>query len=208
MSGVEANRPGWTRWRWRARGALTWPLFAVCLVADIVVLHLLPIDGDSTSLADAFVVAGFLNLVVVAVLGPLAGAVLRRRRPDLPRVVARDYAGAALLVGMAALLLVLGLCNRPAVQDAARSFRAQEQAARLYVVGQATPEYVRNIDRADTVQLDPHVYRTCVPGADPQRALCLFIDTSRNPPGVRRDPSTETNLQFFNHRPPGSGFGG
>ena len=49
--------------------------------------------GEGTDLVGGLLLAGFLNLVVVAVLAPLAGTLLRRSRPDLPAVVAGDYAG-------------------------------------------------------------------------------------------------------------------
>ena len=75
-----------------------WPAFALCLVADIVLLHELPPAGAGISVADAFLLGGVLKLVIVAVLAPLAALLLRRRRPDLPRVVAGDYAGTALLL--------------------------------------------------------------------------------------------------------------
>ena len=31
------------------------------------------------------------------------------------------------------------------------------------------------------------MYRTCVPGADPERPLCLFVRTDQDPPAVTRD---------------------
>ena len=39
-------------------------------------------------LAPAFLLAGCLNVVAIAALGGLGGWLLRRRRPDLPKVVA------------------------------------------------------------------------------------------------------------------------
>ncbi len=177
-----------------------WPAFAVCLIADTVLLYRLPVSGSSSSLGDAFVVSGFINLAAVAVLGPLLSVALRRRRPDLPRVIARDHAGtAALLVGTVAVL-VAGLLHRPAVLVAERSFAAQGAALRRYVDADA-PAYRPNLSRADSVQLDPSLYRTCVPTGDPARALCLFIDTSRSPPSVRRDPDTDPNSRYFLGRP-------
>ena len=46
-------------------------------------------------------IAGFANLAVVALLAPAAGRLLRRRRADLPRAIAADYAGTALLALLA-----------------------------------------------------------------------------------------------------------
>ncbi len=177
-----------------------WPAFAVCLIADTVVLYRLPISGSSSSLGDAFVEAGFLNLAVVAVLGPLLSVALRHRRRDLPRVVARDYAGTAARLAVAVGVLVAGLMHRPAVLAAERSFAAQGAALRRYVDADA-PAYRPSLAHADTVALDPSLYRTCVPAGDPARALCLFIDTSHSPPTARRDPDTEPNSRYFLGRP-------
>ncbi len=200
MGAHELAHTTWTRWRWRLRGAVMWPTFVICLFVDTVLLHLLPIDGSSTSVGAAFIEAGFLNLAAVAVLGPLLSLALRRRRRDLPRVVARDYAGAAALLLVTAGTLVTGLLHRPAVLAAQRSFRAQALALRSYVDADA-PAYRRNLTRADTVQLAADFYRTCVPAADPATALCLFIDTSHSPPVVRRDSDSAPNVRYFLGRP-------
>jgi hypothetical protein len=184
-----------------------WPAFALCLVADIVLLRELPPAGAGTGVTDAFLLGGLLNLVIVAVISPLAALLLRRRRPDLPRVVAGDYAGTALLLVGAGVLLALGLAHRPAVVDARRAFQAQSDAMRTYVSTQAPPAYRRNVARADSVLVDRALYRTCVPGSDPERALCLYIDTSQSPPGVRLDPDRAPNWRLFEGRsgasPPG-----
>ncbi len=187
----------WGRWRWRMRGATMWPTFAVCVVGELIVLQLLPLSGDRSDPVDAFVVVGFLNLVVVAVLGPLAATLLRRRRADLPRVVARDYAGTALLAALALMLLGLGLAHRPAALREQRAYQAQSDALRMYVAHQAPAAYRSNVGRADSVRIDGALYRTCVPSSDLQQALCLYIDTSESPPGVRLDSNRAPNWRFF-----------
>src|SRR5215207_11364473 len=94
-----------------------WPAFGLALVVDALLLHLLPIAGDrGPQLFPALLLAGFLNLVVVAVGAPLGGRWVRRRRPSLPRVVADDRAGTALLAATAVALLAIGLVHRPAMQ--------------------------------------------------------------------------------------------
>src|SRR5213076_1553554 len=79
------ERASLTRLRWRLRGAWMWPAFVALTVADALLLHQLPIATDGVDVVPALLLAGFLNLVVVAVAAPLAGRLLRRRRPDLPR---------------------------------------------------------------------------------------------------------------------------
>src|SRR4051794_39915697 len=101
-----------SRLRWRIRGAWQWPSFVALTLVDAVLLHQLPIAGEGPDWVPAVLLAMFFNLLAVAVVGPLLGLALRRRRPDLPRVVATDYGGTAALVGTAALLAGIGLAHR------------------------------------------------------------------------------------------------
>ena len=78
-----------------------WPAFAGLTVFDALVLVARPVTGERTELVGGLLLAAFLNLIVAAVLAPLAGALLRRRRPDLPAVVAGDYAGTTLMIAVA-----------------------------------------------------------------------------------------------------------
>jgi len=104
------------RLRWRMRGAWQWPAFALLTVLDAVLLTRLPFyeDGPGTLVA-GMLLAGFANLLAVAVIGPLLGLRLRRRRPDLPKVIAADTASTAVLVLIFSGLFVGGLLHRPAV---------------------------------------------------------------------------------------------
>ncbi len=131
--------------------------------------------------------------MAIAVLAPLVGHLLRRRRADLPRVVANDYAGTALVLAITTTLLVAGLVHRPAVvADARRRGGGARRGARLR--RRARPrEWRPGLDRVDAVRLAPDVYRACVPGDDPRRSLCLIVDTDQRPAGVSRDSSMEPN---------------
>src|SRR3954452_17135708 len=114
-----------SRLRWRLRGAWQWPLFGALVVVDAIVLHELPLAGDQGPGAiGALLLAGFFNLVAVAVAGPLGGLLLRRRRPDLPAVIASDYAGTTAMLALAAVLLTIGLVHRPAVSEDRGAFEA------------------------------------------------------------------------------------
>lgn len=173
-----------------------WPTFAALTLIDGLMLHARPISGEETGLLGGLLLAALFNLVAVAVLAPLTGVLLRRRRRDLPAVVAADYAGTALLVAITVALMVAGALHRPAIEAAREEFTAQAMTVRLYVLGQAPAVYRRNLAAADTVRVGPHLFRTCVPGPDPKRALCLFVSTDQSPPGVRLDPNRETNRSF------------
>ena len=131
-----------SRLRWRLRGAMLWPAFALAVALDTVLLQVLPIAGEGRPDAvGAFLLAVFFNLVTVAVLAPLAGNRLRKRRPGTPKVVADDQAGTVLLALLAVALLALGLVHRPALVAEEDDFEAQSQAVRDYVAASGTAEY-------------------------------------------------------------------
>ena len=198
-----------SRLRWRMRGAWQWPAFAVALVVDTVLLSRLPIAGDQgPDPFPALLLAGFFNLIVVAVGAPLAGAWLRRRRRTLPKVVADDRAGTVLLVGLAGVLLVLGLAHRPAVREERDAVTAQARQARAFVLAQAPRPFRANVDRMDTWKQGPGLYRTCVPGPDPRRDFCVLVTTDQSPPGVTRDPDQRPNATVAGPDNPGRQPGG
>jgi hypothetical protein len=176
------------------RGATLWPAFAVAVVADGVLLDELPITGDDgPGLFAAVILAGFANLIVVAVVAPFAGRWLRRRRPATPRVVAADQAGTALLGVVAVAILALGLAHRPAVRAAHDDLTAQAAWARRFVIGHAPREYQAGADHMNTWKQGPRLYRTCAPGPDPSRAFCMIVDTTTSPPTVSADRDQRPN---------------
>lgn len=187
---------GLRRLRWRLRGAWLWPTFVAATLAETVLLRWLPVQGESTRWISGALAAGCLNLVAVVVLGGLGGWLLRRRRPDLPAVVASDYAGTAALAVVALGLVVAGLVHRPQIADRRAAFDEQLLAVHRWVTQHGDDHANAHVSRADTVLVDDDLYRTCVPGPDPKRWLCLIVDTSVSPPAVRRDPSREPNARF------------
>jgi hypothetical protein len=186
-----------TRMRWRLRGALVWPLFAVLTLGEALVLGQLPISGDEgTDFVPGLLLAGVTNLVVVAVAAPLAGLVLRRRRPDLPQVVAADHAGAVLLALVFAGFVALGVAHRSDLREAQHDMVVQQATARDFVARNAPPEFARRAGTSDTLKLEDDYFRTCVPGDDPRRWYCVYVSTNTSPPGVQVDRSRESNASF------------
>jgi hypothetical protein len=182
-----------TRLRWRLRGATMWPAFLLLTTVEGMVFQVLPFSGNGPSgLVPALLLAAGLNLVVVAGLAPLAGMLLRRRRRDLPRAIAVDQCGTALLALLFASLVVAGLVNRSSVQRDERDLSASYAAASRYVHAQA-PAYAGALPAMDAVRVEVGMYRACVPGEDPLRPLCLFVNTDQSPPGVTRDPERIPN---------------
>jgi hypothetical protein len=179
----------WRRLRWRLRGAWQWPAFAVLTAIDAVLVALLPFQGEGADALGALLVAGLFNVLAVALLAPVLGWLVRRRRRDLPVMIARDYAGAALLVAITGGLLTGGLIHRSARLEERADERAVSAAVRMYVAHEAP----RFADGAiDALRLETDHYRACVLG--PERLpLCLFVNTDQAPAGVVRDPSREPN---------------
>src|SRR5947209_9491556 len=97
------------RLRWRRRGAWMWPVFIAATVADGVIGTTLPPSGDSEAMSAATVLALFANLIGVVVISWPLSLLLRRFRPDLPRIVARDYAGTTVVVAITAVFVTVGL---------------------------------------------------------------------------------------------------
>jgi hypothetical protein len=186
---VESVR--WRRLRWRLRGAWQWPAFVVLTLLDAALVSRLPFQGEGTDAIGGVLVAGFFNLLAVALLAPLCGLLLRRRRRDLPFMIARDYAGTTLLVLVFLGILVGGLIHRQAVVAERADRRAVFGAVHDYVV-QSAPAFVAGLGSLDNLKLESDRYRACVPGPE-QRLLCLFVNTDQSPAGVTRDPSREPN---------------
>ena len=190
------EREGLTRLRWRMRGAWLWPTFIVATLAEAVLLTRLPVYGDGPGgLVPAALIAGFTNLFFVAVVAPLIARRLRRVRPDLPKLIAENYTGTALVCAIALGFLIAGLVHRPAVLDERDDRRAQFAAVHDYVTAQA-PAYRSRLASADALRVKRDLYRTCVPGSDPKRWLCLFVETDQRPAGVTLDSDRAPNHLF------------
>jgi hypothetical protein len=190
------RREGLVRLRWRLRGAWLWPGFVVLTLLETLLLHWLPLGGLGTDFIPALLLAGSLNLIAVALLGGLGGHVLRRLRPDMPKVVADNYAGTTVIALMAATFVTVGLVHRPEVVARREAFSAQSLAVQLWVRASGDGFALAHLDRADTLPIEEDLWRTCVPGPDPKRWLCLIVDTSKTPPFVKRDPNRESNTSW------------
>jgi hypothetical protein len=193
-----AERMWRNRLRWRVRGAWQWPAFAIGLAVDALLLTALPIAGDAApGPFAALLLAGVLQLAVVAAGARLGGRALRRLRPGLPKVVADDRAAAGLLVALSATFLAFGLVHRSAVSAAEDAFAAQATAARAFVLVHAPAQFRANFDRMDTVKQATDQYRTCVPGPDHRRAYCVYVYTDEQPARVVVDAQRIPNASLF-----------
>src|SRR5947209_12048185 len=187
-----------SRLRWRVRGAWQWPAFAFFVVGDAVLLHELPISGDSgPEVFGALLLSGFFNFAAFGAGGAVGGLLLRRWRPELRRLCATARAATGAMAAMALLLAGLGLAHRRAAQADRAALAAGLARVRLYVAHNASAEFRRHIDEATSIRFGDTLYRTCVPGDAPRRALCLFVSTDQSPPGISLDPSRAPNSQFL-----------
>jgi hypothetical protein len=189
------------RMRWRLRGAWMWPVFAVLTLVDAALIHTLPLAGEAATLVGGLLLGGFFNLLAIAVVAPLVAILVRRRRPDLPRVVAVDYVGTVLLLGVTTTFLAIGLSHRSTILASRDAMALQAGVASRYVAAQGSPDHRARVHEMTTLQFEQQLYRTCVPGNDPDRWLCLFVDTSTSPAGVTLDANRESNASF--NRPGG-----
>lgn len=183
------------RWRWRLRGAWAWPTFLALTVVDAVLLVRLPFGGSGIDLFGACIIAGFVNVLTLALLAPFGGLLLRRRRRDLPFVIARDYAGTALLVLVCAGLVAGGLLHRSGLREERADRAAVYAAVRRFVVREQ-PAFTSGLPYLSTRKLEPDHYRACVDRPD-EMPICLFVKTDRSPAHVKRDPAREPNETIY-----------
>ena len=164
------------RMRWRRRGAWLWPTFIAATVVDGLIGHAFPPAGESQKFMSALLLGCFLNLLVAAVLAGALGSLLRRARPDLPAVVARDYAG-TLAIGVITLaMLGAGLLHRSTLLEHNRAMREAVARAQAWIGDRAPAEFRRDVGRVDVFALEPgSIYRACVPGDTTPRTYCVIV---------------------------------
>ncbi|MDA0181862.1 hypothetical protein OJ997_16280 [Solirubrobacter phytolaccae] len=174
------------RLRWRLRGAWQWPTFAVATALGAVLVARLPFQGTGGDAVGAILLVAFINLLAVAVVAPFLGLALRRRRQDLPFIIARDYAGTALLVAIFAALLLGGIVHRSARLGQEADRTAVFLAVHDYVLREA-PAFAAGLGTLDSRQLEDERYRACVYRSGERHPICFFVNTDQSPAGLVRD---------------------
>jgi hypothetical protein len=166
------------RLRWRRAGAWLWPTFVATIVLDAIIGTTLPPAGDSQTFFSAALVAMALNLLAVVLLSRPLGALLRRRRPDLPILIARNYAGTAAVVSVSAVLLIVGLAHQSTITADASAMRDAIIRAQAWIGDRAPAEFRRNLGWVSTFAIVPgSVYRTCVRSSDHSKTYCVIVRT-------------------------------
>ena len=165
------------RVRWRRRGAWMWPAFATLTIADAVIGHELPPAGDGQTIVAAALLGCALNLIGVVVLSWPVGVLIRRRRSDLPMVVARDYGGTLVLVAVTAGLLAVGLAHRATVLAHRDALREATSRAEAWIGDRAPAEFRRSLYTMTVFTIEAgHIYRAYVRSADGSRTYCVVVD--------------------------------
>ncbi len=179
------------RIRWRRRGAWMWPLFIAITLADAAIGHALPPAGESQSFVGALLVACVLNLIAVVLLTRPLSIAIRHFRPDLPTIVARDYAGRGVVLVLALGITAVGLAHRPAIERHKRAMRDSIARAEAYIGDHAPAEFRRNMRYVSVYAIEPgHVYRVCVPSAT--RDYCVI---------VKSDLPLQRSVRFAGYEP-------
>lgn len=194
------------RARWWLRGNWQAPGFVLAVLAGALLLDLLPVQGDQgVDLVGGTLLCGFLALAVVALLAPLVARAWGLRHPHgrLPVHVVQDRVACTLLAAGVLLLLGLGIGHHGAVAAAGDDYDVQLAAARAWVGHHAPAEYRAGLGRESVWKQADGLYRTCVPGHDPERDLCLIVETDNGQPTVARDPSQEPNSRVAGVDNPG-----
>lgn len=170
---------GWLyRLRWRRRGAWLWPVFVATVALDAGLGHLRPPAGESESIVAAGIAGLALNLLAVLLLSRPVGALVRRVRPDLPAVVARNYAGTSVVLAVTVALLAAGLAHRATVLANQNAMRDATVRAEAWIGDRAPAEFRRNVRLSSTFAIQPgSIYRTCVPGEHGVRSYCVIVKT-------------------------------
>jgi hypothetical protein len=169
------------RMRWRRAGAWLWPSFVVLIVVDAVIGHELPPAGATESLAAAGLLALVANLLAVLLLSRPIGMILRRLRGDLPMIVARDYAGTAVVLAVTAAIAVAGLAHRGAIQASRRATQDAIARAQAWIGDRAPDEFRRDLQFVSVLVIQPStIYRACVPNVAETKSYCVIVN--RNAP--------------------------
>ncbi|MFZ0090308.1 MAG: hypothetical protein WAL63_12420 [Solirubrobacteraceae bacterium] len=165
-----------TRARWRWRGAWLWPAFIGAALADGAIAHTRPFLGDRQSFAGGVLAGLILNLIVVVLCSRPFGMLLRRRRPDLPMLVARNYGGTFAIGLITAALLAGGLVRHDSIVNRQRILDDAIVRAEAYIGTHAPPAFRAEATRTDTYTIEAGVaYRTCALSQDGRRSYCVVV---------------------------------
>ena len=188
----------WTRrLRWRLLGAWRWPAFAIAALVDGILLHELSPGREQIDFPVALIYSSFGNFFLIVAADVLARYAQRKRAErgiEDPHLEVQVDRGAVIALALGVLgVLGWGLSTNEARVLETEALEENADAVKSYVEAHGGEEYRRNLDTANTARLKEDYFRTCVADDERERFLCLFVDTSVDPPKVTRDPTTLPN---------------
>jgi hypothetical protein len=191
-----------TRMRWRLRGAWLWPSFVVLVLADGPIESWRPVLGDHGSVVLGVIQGWILSLIGIAVLSPALGWALRRVRRDMPKVVARDYAGATICLLVTCALLGAGIVHHHVAVADQGALEDASATAEAYIGDHAPARFMPNLHVLSIYDVQPpDIYRVCVRAATQARGAsgptwyCVVVNRSRSfADSVRYDGSESNSL--------------
>ena len=170
------------RLRWRRSGAWMWPAFVVMTVIDAIIVHVRPMAGDGQSLIGGIVTAMVANVLAILLLSRPLGALVRRRRTDMPPVVARDYGGTAAIGLITLVMLAAGLAHHSVLTGEQHTLREAIVRAEAFIGDHAPAPFRAMAYHTDTYTIQAgEVYRTCVPDRTLTRTYCVIVKPRLSP---------------------------
>jgi hypothetical protein len=145
-------------------------------VLDGVIANARPMAGLAQSFASGLLIGLIASLLAVVFCSRPLGALLRRRRRDLPVAVARNYAGTGAVLAVTAVILVIGLAHHPVVMADERALDDAIARAEAYIGDRAPEQFRVNAYHTDTFTIQAGVmYRTCVPSRNGRESYCVIV---------------------------------
>jgi hypothetical protein len=122
---------------------------------------------------------------------------MRRRRTDMPLLIARNYAGTFVVGIVTVAILTAGLLHHAAVVGNQRALRDAVVRAQAWIGDRAPATFRRNLQWVDTFAIVPgSLYRACVPSEDGRRTYCVIVDVKRPFASSVRFSGYEPNATF------------
>jgi hypothetical protein len=174
-----------------------WPAFALGVVFDAVIGHLLPPAGESQHPVGAALIGVFFSLGAIILLSHPLGMLVRHRHPDMPRLIARDYGG-VFGIGLITLgLLMAGIIHRHVIDDHSRARRDAIVRAQAFIGDRAPEPFRHELAQVDVYAIEPGwMYRVCVPPPPVTRSYCVVVNTRRPLAHSVQPDGAESNATF------------
>jgi hypothetical protein len=171
------DRTDLVRLRWRLSGAWLWPALLVLSIVDAAVVHWLPPAGDSEGAVGAWLLSSALMLAAVVFASPVVGALLRRVRTDLPRTVARNYAGTGAAIAVSLALATGGVVHHHTITEDRAALLDAENRAVAWIGDHAPAQFMTNVRDLSTLAIQPpEIYRFCVANALGTHDWCVVVN--------------------------------